>query len=224
MYEADILRQFIKMPLFTLGDVNQIINNRSYAKIFLDRMVKRGRIFRIKKNFYTLHDDPFLVCTFLTKPSYISSVSALSYHRLITQIPNEVFCATTKRAASIYFLRRINMFHVNHLFGFKMEEYDGFRIPIADPERAIIDSFSIVPVGLVQEAFNEIDKDKMIEYIKRIKKSSLAKRVGYLLEHSGYDAYKELKGFINYKYVSLDPLISRTGRKDKKWRLMVNSK
>ena len=118
MYEAEIIRKFESMPVFSLGDINQIINNRTYAKRFLKRMLKEGKLFKIKKNTYTLHKDPFLVSTFLIKPSYISSASALSHHKRITQIPSEVFCATLKNNKRVKFGEVINFTHTNYLFGF----------------------------------------------------------------------------------------------------------
>ena len=224
MYEAEIIKRFESMPIFTLGDVNQIIPNRAYTKKFLKKMCKTGKIFRIHKNRYTMHDDPFLISTFLTKPSYISGASALSYHRLITQIPNEVFCATMKKNKIIKYKQIINFRNTNYFFGFKPYEYEKFKIQIATPEKAIIDSFSVIPISIFEEAFESINEEIMIEYLKRIKKSSIIKRVGYLMEKNGYNSYDELKEYINYKYIVLEPLMKKMGKKDKKWGLIINTR
>ena len=222
MYELKVMDTFSKTPVFSLSDVNQIINNRVYAKKFLKKEVERNRIFKIKKNIYTTHQNPFLVSTFLVEPSYIPSVSALSHHRLITQIPNEVFCATSKKAGKINFGSQINFSHTNYFFGFKTEEYEGFKISISDPEKAIIDSFSVVPVSVFEDAFESINEANMIEYLNRIKKSSIVKRVGYLMEKNGFDVYKKLRNLINYKYIGLDPTIKPKGKKNRKWGLIIN--
>jgi len=221
MYELEFLENLSKLPVFSLSDLNQVIENRGYAKKFLKRMCSQKKIFKIKKNFYTFYKDDLLVSTFLVKPSYISSASALSYYRLITQIPNEVFCATQKKSQKI---GKINFFHTNYFFGFKNEEYENFKIMIAEPEKAIIDSFSIIPVSIFEEAFEEINSDKMMEYLKKIKKSSIVKRVGYIMEKNGFDVYNELKNLINYKYINLDPLLKSKGRKDMKWKIIDNIK
>lgn len=217
-----MLEQFSKVAVFSLSDINQIISNKAYAKSFLRRMLKDKKVIKVRRNTYTLYKDSFLVSAFVIKPSYISSVSALSYHGLITQIPNEVFCMTTKRSSKIEFLKEINFFHTDYFFGFKTESYDGFKILIAEPEKAIIDSFFIVPVSIFEEAFDGIDRERMISMLKGIKKSSIVKRIGYLMERNGYDAYNELKGFINYKYIPLDPLVKKNGKRDRKWRIIVN--
>lgn len=222
MYDADVLKQFSSMPVFSLSDVNQIINNKNYAKVFVKRMAKKQKILKIKKNTYTLHDDPFLISTFLIRPSYISSASALSHHNLITQMPSEIFCATSKTSRRINFISPINFSHTNHFWGFKTENYDGFNISIAYPEKAIIDSFSILPISVFEEAFGSIDERRMIDYIKKIKKSSVAKRVGFLMEKNGFDIYSDVRDIINYKYIPLDPLIKNRGTKNTRWGIIDN--
>ncbi len=222
MYEAKILKQFSRVPVFSLSDVNQVIYNRGYAKKFLKRMIKEDKITKIRKDIYTLHNDPFLISTSLVKPSYISSISALSYYNLITQIPNEIFCATTKTSSITNFLMKINFFHTPYFFGFKNEEYEGFKVLIAEPEKAIIDSFSHVPVSIFEEAFEELNEEKMIEFLKKIKKSEIIKRNGYLMEKSGKEVYEKLKKFINYRYIKLDPLAKKIGKRNKKWRIIDN--
>jgi len=210
------------MPVFRLADLTQIIQNKDYAKKFLQKMVKRGEIKKIKRDFYTLHEDPFLVSAFLSKPCYISTVSALYYHHLITQIPNEIFCFTTKRTGSVDFISKINFFHTKYFFGFKPERCKDFVIPIATPEKAIIDSMHIVPFSVFEEAFDEIEINTMVYYLKKIKKSSIVKRMGYLAERNGFSVYEKLKNFVNSKYIFLDPVAKKVGRKDKKWKVVVN--
>jgi len=223
MHALEVFQHFEHLPVFSLSDVNQIINNRMYAKKFLSNILHQGKIFKIKRNAYTLHADSFLVSTFLVKPSYISSISALSYHKLITQIPKEIFCATSKHTKRFAFTEPIHFFHTKYFFGFAIVDYEQFSIPVADPEKAIIDSFSLVPVSLFEEAFENIDEQRMIEYLRKIKKSSIIKRVGYLLEKHGYKVYDTLKHLINYKYIPLDPLIKQKGAKDKKWGIIINT-
>jgi len=222
MYEAKVIGHFSNVPVFRLADLTQIVENREYAKKFLQRMVRQGKLQKIKRDSYTMHEDPFLVSTFLVKPSYISSVSALSFHRLITQIPKEVFCFTTKQSKVINFVSRINFVHTKYFFGFKPEKYEKFYIPIATPEKAIIDSIDIVPFSVFEEAFEKIDVELLVTYLKNIKKSSIVKRIGYLAGKNGFDIHEELKNFINNKYIFLDPLAKKNGKKDKKWKVIVN--
>jgi len=184
-------------------------------------MAATKRIKRIRKDLYTFHDDAFLIATYLVRPSYISGVSALSYHHAITQIPNEVFCATTKPTKSYYFIEKIRFRRTKHFFGFAMEKHLGFEIPVATVEKAIIDSIGKVPVSVIEESFEDADEKRMLEYLKKIKKSSTIKRIGYLLEIHGHDVFEELKKYTDTKYIPLDPLLKRSGAKNKKWKLIL---
>jgi len=44
MYEIEIIEKLSKMPVFDLGDVNQIIQNKLYAKKVVSKLVKAGKV------------------------------------------------------------------------------------------------------------------------------------------------------------------------------------
>ena len=222
MYEALVVEEFRKLPVFALADVNQIINNRGYAKKFLKRMVERKKIFRIKRDCYTLHNDPFLISTFVLKPSYISSISALSYHGLITQIPNEIFCFTNKKTTRFNFGIKINFIYTKYFFGFEIKKYNNFKIPVADPEKAIIDTIGLLPISTVEEAVSNVNEKKMVSYLERIGKSCIVKRLGFVMERNGFDVYERLRSYLNKKYTLLDPVGRKRGKKNKKWFVIEN--
>lgn len=221
MYEADIKELFSKVPVFSVADLTQVISNRTYAKKFISAMVERKKVKRIRKDLYTYHDDPFLISTFILRPSYISGISALSYHQMITQIPKEVFCCTSKPTKTYFFIERIGFHQTKSFFGFEMKKYLGFDIPIATPEKALIDSIGYTPISVTEEAFEDIDPERMIIYLQQIKKSNIIKRIGYLLETHEHDAFPILKKYINDKYIPLDPLAKHKGTKDRKWKMIV---
>jgi len=221
MYEMEITQRFSKTPVFDLGDVNQIIPNKLYAKKVISNLVKEGKIKKIRKGLYTFHNDAFLIATFLAKPSYISSVSALSYYRKITQIPKEVFCFTSKPTRKYFFVEKINFYNTKFFFGFESKKYLNFEIPIATPEKALIDSIGKVPVSIIGEGFENLNLDRMISYLKKINKNSITKRIGYLLEINGYDAFSSLKKFIDNKYIHLDPLAKIGEEKNTKWKVIL---
>ena len=223
MYESEILK-LKEIPVFSLADVSQIVSGKEYAKKLLRKMVLSNEIKRIKRNKYTFYDDPFLVSTFIKKPSYISSVSALSYHKLISQIPKDIFCFTLKKQKSIKFVSEIKFIQTKYFFGFDNLEYLNFKIPVSDPEKAIIDSIGLVPISLIEESFEDVKIEKILEYLKKIKKSSIVKRIGYLLEKHGFDVYDKIKKYINNKYIYLDPIAKRYGNRNKKWKMIINIK
>jgi len=223
MYESRILK-LREVPVFSLADVSQIVSGKEYAKKLLRKMVLSNEIRRIKKDKYTFYSDPFLISTFLNKPSYISSVSALSYHKIISQIPKDVFCFTLKKEKNIHFISEIRFIQTKYFFGFDDLEYLNFKIPISTPEKAIIDSIGLIPISLIEESFENINIERILEYLKKIKKSSIIKRIGYLLEKHNLDIYNKINRYINNKYIYLDPLAKKYGKKDKKWKLIINIK
>lgn len=223
MYESKILK-LKEVPVFSLADISQIVSGKEYAKKLLRKMVLSNEVKKIKRDKYTFYDDPFLVSTFINKPSYISSVSALSYHKLISQIPKDIFCSTIKKEKNIKFISEIKFIQTKYFFGFDNLEYLNFKIPISNPEKAIIDSIGVVPISLIEESVGEIDIERILGYLKKIKKSSIIKRIGYLLEKHEFDVYNKIKRYINNKYIYLDPLAKKYGKKNKRWKLIINIK
>ncbi|MCD6275028.1 MAG: hypothetical protein J7J15_03350 [Candidatus Aenigmarchaeota archaeon] len=221
MYEIEIIEKLSKMPVFDLGDVNQIIQNKLYAKKVVSKLVKAGKVKKIRKGLYTFYDDALLIATFLVKPSYISSVSALSYYHRITQIPKEVFCFTSKTTRKYFFIERINFYSTKFFFGFELKKYLNFKIPIATPEKALIDSIGKVPVTVIEDCFENLNVERMIFYLKKIGKSSIIKRIGYLLEIHNYDVFPVLRKYIDSKYIPLDPLAKTKEIKNTKWKIIT---
>lgn len=221
MYESEILK-LKEMPVFSLSDVSQIVSGKEYAKKLLRKLKKSKRILRIKRDFYTFHKNPFLIATFLEKPSYISSASSLSYHNLITQIPKDIFCFSEKNNKTIKFLSKIYFIKTKYFFGFKYENYLGFKIPVSIPEKAIIDSIGVIPLSIIEEAIEKINIKTMKNLLKKIKKKSIIKRIGYLLVKKNFKIDDLKKKISKSKYIYLDPLAKKTGRKDKNWRLIIN--
>jgi len=128
---------------------------------------------------------------YLNYPSYVSCASALSYHGLISQIPNNVFLMTLKRPKSI---KNLIYHKTKYFFGYDKVKINGVNTFIADKEKAFIDSIGIHPLNLIIEALPLLDEEKLLDYAKR---TNQLKRISYLLK-------KEVK--VSNKYIFLDPL------------------
>ena len=222
MYEAEILGHFREVPVFSLADASQIIESRLYAKKFLERMIRDGKIARVKRDCYTVHKDPFLLAPFIVSPSYITSVSALSFRGAITQMPKMVFCATSRRDKEIDFGQGIRCRHTNYFFGFAPEKYGEFSLQVATIEKAVIDSIGVVPLSVIEEAFREIGGEALLKQMARIRKGSVLKRIGFLADRNGIDLHRELKKYLNTRHILLDPLAGKKGEKNSKWKVIVN--
>jgi predicted transcriptional regulator of viral defense system len=217
MYDIILVKTLKTMPVFSLSDVAKITKSRGYSKKLLRRLIASGLIKKIMRDKYTLHDDLSAIAPFLAPPAYISCASALSYYGLIAQIPNAIFLMTPKRPKIIDGETRIIYHHTRHYFGFEEVMLNGLRVPFAEPEKAVIDSIGIHPLHIIAEALNDLSHEKLIDYAE---KSGEMKRIGYLLDRSGFPV-KAPKN-LSYRYIYLDPLGQKKGTRDKKWRLIVN--
>ncbi len=92
---------------------------------------------------------------------------------------------------------------------------------IATVEKAIIDSIGKVPLSVIEDSFEKLNTQRMLFYLNKIQKSSIVKRIGYLLESNGYDVYSDLKRFVNNRYIPVDPIVKGKGTRNDKWKLIT---
>ncbi len=217
-----LLKQLDLYPIFTEKDVLKITKTtKKYARTLLSRLVKKKYIYRIERGKYSLYDDPLIFASHLAKPAYLSLWTALRYHNLTQQQPQNIFVMVKSAKRKITLPNAtINFIVTKHFLGYKTERYRDFDIFMAEPEKAIIDSFlARLPIEYIIEAI-ELNKNpqKIARYAKKTKNSSLIKRVGYLLEKYKQNSYG-LKP-LDYNYIHLD-YTYKNGKKDKKWRLIL---
>jgi predicted transcriptional regulator of viral defense system len=90
------LRELKTRLYFTADDVASLLQIKSESALVLcSRYTKRGLFVRVKNNFNVLEDnwnryaneEFFQLANFLQVPSYLSCVSALSFHGVTTQVP-----------------------------------------------------------------------------------------------------------------------------------------
>jgi predicted transcriptional regulator of viral defense system len=228
MKEKELIKQLQKKTVFSVQDVERIGNfSREYSKLVLNRLVKRGDVFRITKNAYTLHKDAFLISSNIATPSYISFWSASSYYGFTDQILNTIYVAVTRKVKNINFLGyRIIFLKLDNFFGYHKIKNENGEIFIADPEKLLIDAVDKQnKMGNFDEIINvfeksDISRSKMLEYLKRTKKLSLIKRVCYLLDKiKKIDFLGEFE--IDKNYTILDKLSKKDRGIDKKWRIRL---
>ncbi len=234
MKKISFLKELEGYAVFTNKTVRELTHkSKSYTKLLVYRLKKDGLITEIEKNKYTLQKDPLAVASSIVWPSYISCWTAIRYHNLTEQLPQDVFVITTrakKRRGLSFGNSRILFMRVKpkYFFGFRKGAYGNFTIFIAEKEKALIDSALLKKISfselsaIAMEHKDELDMRLLIEYLDKIKNKTLIKRFGFLLEKLGYDFYSELKGFINAPYIPLDYSAARKGKKNKKWKVIEN--
>ncbi len=223
---VEVLRGY---PLFTVNDVAKLIRKTSYyPKIFVSRLVKKGIASRIMRGKFTMQEDPLVFASLLYPPSYIALWSALSFHGMTEQIPKDMFVATGKKRAIINFKGvAIKAAPLKHMWGFDRHNYNGFIITVSDKEKTLIDCIEtgIVPMHILFDGIDEkeLDKEKLVSYLLRIKNSSLAKRAGWLMDKKGIDLSKNLNSIIDNNYIPMEKGIKKAGKKNKKWKIIENT-
>lgn len=234
METLQIVKKLEEYPTFNIDTFANIIDNdKTYAKMQLNRLKNRGIVKQIQRNVYTVQEDPLIIASRIIWPSYISLWAAFRYHNLTEQIPNKISVITTrsKSRENIQMMNTtINFEKIRSLwfFGFSKIRIQGFEVFIAEPEKALIDAVLLKKIStaeiyfLLKENIKNISTKKIVDYILRTKNRALAKRFGWMLESLGCNYAKKLKKQTYKTMIPLDITRPITGLNDKKWGVIVN--
>lgn len=214
-----LLEKLKEKPTFNTTDLQRILHsNRNYAQLKLNRLLKNKYISRVTNGTYTCNIEIEQIATNIVYPSYISGWYA-SYRKGYTeQIINQVTIFTkVNKKETLFQNYKIKFIKTNYVFGYyKEQEYF-----LADDNKLLIDAILYQQeFGNFEEIINiakkaTIDKDTIIEYLKKINKKSLNKKIGYLLEkYQNIDLYNLIE--IDHNYVMLGNLKI----KNKKWKII----
>jgi predicted transcriptional regulator of viral defense system len=181
-----IEKLFEKSPVVDFKSIERIIGEKkSYAKLLVSNLIKSGKIKKLGKGFYTLHNESSLA-VFAFNPAYLGLQSSLSFHGLWEQETIPVILTQKKVRRGIrkimdsnVLLRTINK---KFFFGFKFYKEGNFYLPYSDLEKTFIDMV----------VFNQkIDRETLKKIIKIINKPVLE---NYLKKYS-----KKLKNKVKIK-------------------------
>lgn len=165
----------IEKDFFSFLDLKKIWKGKENSlKVVLSRLVKKGKIQRIYKNFYVLPEKiPNLekIANQIYFPSYLSFESALSKYGILSQIPYTLTFATPLKTKTIKVLdKKVEYRKIKKelFFGFKKEK----EIFIALPEKAILDTLYFISMGKLDLNLKNLDlskikKERLISFSKR---------------------------------------------------------
>jgi predicted transcriptional regulator of viral defense system len=161
---------FEKSPVVDFKSIERIVGkakNSSYAKLLVYNLLRKGKIKKIGKGFYTKHDEISLA-VFSFKPAYLGLQSALSYHKIWEQETIPVIITTKKVRRGVRSFMGGNVMIRNidrrYFFGFEQVLEGSFYLPYSDLEKTLIDMV----------VFNQkIDEDTLKNIKKKINKSKL---------------------------------------------------
>jgi predicted transcriptional regulator of viral defense system len=234
MKKIELLRELEKYAVFGNKKVEGITRKpRTYTKLMIYRLKREGLIKEVERDKYTVYEDPFIIASNLTWPSYISCWAALRHHNLTEQLPTTIHMVTTrsrKRREITFGQARIIFVRTkpHRFFGFKKIRFDRVDVFIAEPEKALIDSVLFRRVSfseitdMVRKNLGSIDVEKLVDYLVRTGDSACAKRFGYLLEQMGVRVHGRLGKFVGRSYTVLDYARPAEGKGDERWMVIDN--
>ncbi|MFO7618224.1 MAG: type IV toxin-antitoxin system AbiEi family antitoxin domain-containing protein [Thermoplasmata archaeon] len=201
MNERQFLEFASQAPVFTTRQVAAALGDREYSWVFLNRMVGRGLIRRLKRGYYTAHEDPVIYASHIHHPSYISLWYAFQHYGTTTQLPERIEVMARKSGV----VDKVELIRTNEIWGYGQINYSGHRIFMADLEKAIIDAIETerVPVDEVMNAIQNANMKRLEEYALRMPVSAM-KKIGYVAEMAGhplevlFDRVKEDRNYARY--------------------------
>jgi predicted transcriptional regulator of viral defense system len=171
-YLPEIMELFKKTPVVTTRDIKLYLKQKGYSYLLLSNLVKQGKIKRITKGFFTIHDDP-LTSVFCFRPAYVGLQEALSIHNLWEQETNVVIVTTRKVRIGIHeiFGSNVLVHRINpkYFFGFTLLKYGEFFIPVSDVEKTLLDFIYFkqpLSKGTISEIKKNLDANKLKKYLK----------------------------------------------------------
>jgi len=192
---------------------------------------------------------PFAVGQALVEPSAVSGWSAINHHGLTEQIPR-VITLTTPRKVVTPSMRgaqregggpewivgddRFEFVTVvpHHFFGHEEVWLGESRVKIFDRERALLDCFAMprrfggLSEGLatLEEHLHELDLGRLVQHALTYGKASVAKRLGWALDHMGVapKLLAPLRDLPMRGSRPLDPTRTDDGPMNATWRVREN--
>lgn len=171
-YLTKINELFARSLVVYNSSIQKYVKNRQYCKQLVHALLKKGKIKRLSKGCYTIHDVPQLV-VFCFKPAYFGLQDALSQHNLWEQETIPVIITTKKTRTGIRNILGLNVLvrriDKKLFFGHEYVKQGEFYFPYSDIEKTLIDMVYFkenLDTAVVKNIVRKIDKKKLEKYLK----------------------------------------------------------
>lgn len=243
------------LDIFALEDLVALGMTPIQAQRTAQRLVRDNQARRLQKGLYALlhpadwrHKEAGYTADWYAtaarlihpRPYYLAYYSAMEMHKMLSHPLVTVFVATTVQKTAIVVspvrFRFIKLAE-HRFFGEElMETQPGVSVKVATLERTFIDcadrpslcgGLEEIVAGFRRQHVN-LDPDKLLRLLHRLRDASAAKRLGFLLETVGHDdrmlldEIREIGGRLG-RYIPLVPGTAKTqgSWRDKRWELDV---
>lgn len=180
-------------------NINQVfLWEKDFDRNNLTRWCRRGLLVKLRNEHYAFPEYrqmpgfSRIVANRIYSPSYVSLQSALSFYGMIPEEVIQLTSVTTLKTAS--FDNAFGVFHYQNVkeslyFGYDIKMMEGGRgVLIATPEKAILDLLYLNPFYETEQDIeelrldedfmqNELDMDRLSDYLARFGSQTLRKRV-----------------------------------------------
>jgi len=216
----------------------------------LGRLVKNRWLFRLENGLYMIipleagperqwSENALIIASHLVSPGAVAYWSALRFWNMTEQLPRVQFIQTTKRKRSVSIQGvdyRFVTVSEKRFFGTVSRQIEGQSINVTDREKTLIDAADRPDLsgGIVQlseamsTAQDQIDWEKLTEYLEKWGGGAAAKRLGYVLEFLGLPIpNRELilskwQSMISKGISPLEPGSPKAGPTLVRWQLQIN--
>ena len=143
---------FGKVPWFDMAALAQMSgDSKGLLRLQMHEWSKAGKVIPLRRGIYalaekhrhaTLHAP--LVANVMYTPSYLSGLWALSFYGMIPEKTVTLTCVTTKATQAVenaFGRFEYNRVKMEAFFGFASRDLDGVKVWLADPEKALLDTW-----------------------------------------------------------------------------------
>ena len=249
MWEAE------KKTVIRAKDVQDTLRcSANYAYVLLHNLERKHWLERINTGLYQFVPvaygypekippaNSFAVGAALVEPYYFSYYTANSHYGFTTQMPFTLFLATTKKKPKVEW-RSVTFKFVTlskrKFFGYHLEKAFDAEVCMAEPEKAIVDSFDKPHYagGVEQLAritwrgLAKVDEAKLVDYAVRMGSHALVQRLGFVVDSLSKEELVQpfpsalrsiLLKHVGNAAIYLDSKRAKTGSFSKDWRVVDN--
>jgi predicted transcriptional regulator of viral defense system len=237
------------------SDVQEALDcTPDYAYLLLHRLEGKQWIERVTQGLYQFIPlsygypdrippaNSYVIGASLIEPYYFSYYTSNNHYGFTTQVPYTVFIATTKKKLDFEWSGSTFKFvklSDHKFFGYRKKNIFNTVVNMAEPEKALIDSFDKPRyvggveqlAGIVWRGLPRVDEEKLVDYAVRMNSHSLIKRLGFiisflveegLLEPLPPEQENVLLEERGKSVIYLDSKRPKAGKLSKNWKIVNN--